>query len=184
MRDSSSLFLFSTVIYTSGRLAVLADGNIFAPLDDTTQPPSTTTASIGATQPPPITIAHSDLSNKCGDFGYVDCEDGHVRGDAGTTCTTACDGQCCVGIVACNGFTGIVCKDGSCSSGFACNNAVIPLVVNSCKDGSSVCERSPGQQGNIGSIVNSCTGDSACLNLGVRGEVGDVQDGIYACLST
>ncbi len=95
MRYSASLFLFSTIIFISGGLAVLADGNIFAPLDDTTQPP-------------PITIAHSDLSKKCGDVGYVDCENGIVRGDAGTTCEEACDGNCCQGTDACTGFTGIV----------------------------------------------------------------------------
>jgi hypothetical protein len=130
MRDSSSLFLFSTVIYTSGRLAVLADGNIFAPLDDTDG---------GDVIPGSSTITTPALSKspkECGRAGYVDCLLGFVRDDAdGTTCEQACEGKCCVGMEACTSFTGIVCQDGSCSSSYACSTATIALVMNSCLGG-------------------------------------------------
>ncbi|EJK66901.1 hypothetical protein THAOC_12128 [Thalassiosira oceanica] len=50
------------------------------------------------------------------DVGFVDCFDGFVRDDfLGVTCEDACDGNCCVGYLACNFFRGRVAKDGSCN---------------------------------------------------------------------
>ncbi len=43
--------------------------------------------------------------------GYLDC-----HGD----CKSTCQGQCCVGTSACLGFTGRICKDGSCNGDYAC----------------------------------------------------------------
>lgn len=109
--------------------------------------------------------------------GYIDCHYGAVRDDiSGTSCFTACGGNCCVGNYACDGFSGRVCKDGSCSSHNACAAATIPLVVNSCK-GERACMHAGGEGGVVLSIVNSCNGLDSCQSLAwFNGEVGDVQD--------
>jgi hypothetical protein len=93
--------------------------------------------------------------------GYVDCENGMVRGNdgnpTGTTCQAACEESCCIGTDACTGFTGLVCMDGGTCSGFrACRDAKIPFVVNSCK-GEQACDRAGNQYASITSgMVNCC----------------------------
>jgi hypothetical protein len=121
-------------------------------------------------------------SKKCGDAGYVNCVNGLVRDDAaGTTCEAACGGKCCVGAAACEGFTGIVCQDDSCSSDAACQSATISFVINSCKGGPSACFGAASSQG---VMVNSCTGLSSCENFGNGGKVGNAENscnGSTAC---
>ena len=75
----------------------------------------------------------------CAESDFVDCVNGFlVRSNDATTCAAACldvngDAKCCSGTDACTGFTGKVCKDGSCSGLSACLDANIPEVINSCK---------------------------------------------------
>ncbi len=71
--------------------------------------------------------------------GYVNCLYGKVRIRSYTRpCAYACEGKCCVGYDACDGFTGKVCKDGSCNGKAACSKADIPFVIDSCK-GDNAC---------------------------------------------
>jgi len=62
---------------------------------------------------------------------------------------------------ACVGFTGKVCKDGSCNGYKACENANISSVVNSCV-GRSACVKAGYLGGSIGNIVDSCKYEAAC----------------------
>ena len=87
---------------------------------------------------------------------FVHCLDGMEVGSS-ITCHAACfnvtgsgDYDCCTDPLDCNGFTGKVCADGSCSTkdgmvdptcnqndqdciyAGACENATIPFVANSC----------------------------------------------------
>lgn len=123
----------------------------------------------------------------CGVTGYVDCVNGFVRGDLTTSCATECSvggGSCCVGFQSCGKFTGKVCKDGSCNGSYACYDAIIPWVVNSCKSSGSSC-MSAGKGGTVGNIVNSCTERNSCKDIGRSGGiVGNIQDsctGISGC---
>ena len=154
-----------------------------------TESPSSKPTTAGQTPvgPPPFEV--------CGIAGYVDCDNGFVRGDSTTTCETACDGKCCTGRDACLFFTGKVCKDGSCEGGSACAFAKIPWVVNSCisidKRGMA-CYRA-GETLQITNMVESCQGFSACSWLGsvdqrgcrkCIGKVGEIRDsciGNLAC---
>ena len=90
------------------------------------------------------------------------------------TCAEACQdeygvGGCCVGANACDGFTGLVCRDadtstgfmGSCSGTNACRNANIGSVFQSCAEGYDSC-KDAGQNGYIGSMKGSCKGPRAC----------------------
>ena len=54
-------------------------------------------------------------SAKLCNAGYVDCVSGFVRG-SGITCVQACGSGCCQASKACNSFTGLLCKDGSCNT--------------------------------------------------------------------
>ena len=49
------------------------------------------------------------------------------------TCADACGGLCCEDTNACMGFTGKVCKDGSCSGQYSCINANIGFLKDGCK---------------------------------------------------
>ncbi|EJK52627.1 hypothetical protein THAOC_28079 [Thalassiosira oceanica] len=136
------------------------------------------------------------------DVGFVDCFDGFVRDDfGGVTCEEACDGNCCVGIQACNYFTGRVAKDGSCDAcrglgnffgerlnvsdgscvGFlAClyagsDGVLGPSISASCI-GVNSCLLA-GFFGSVGDLVGSCDGDSACEDMGYYGSVGNVMNG-------
>jgi len=109
--------------------------------------------------------------------GYIECDNGMAVIDGiAIPCKEACrqdDGtlSCCNGNWwyedyffegdACRGFSGKVCKDGSCRGGNACRNANIDYVVNSCIDGwmdSATC-----QSAQIYRAVNSCNGYYSCL---------------------
>ena len=67
-----------------------------------------------------------------------ECVGGIVSGDT-KTCHDECAGGCCTfddgGSLfdACDGFTGKVCRDGSCNGEQACDGATIKSVVNSCR---------------------------------------------------
>lgn len=124
--------------------------------------------------------------------GYIDCVNGFVKGSKGKiSCETACAGKCCVGNSACNLFTGKVCKDGSCS-GFwsACAYATIPKVVNSCHGRTWSCLNAgnKGNNGKVGSIINSCNDEYACNMLNSEsddvsavGHIIDSCNGFSAC---
>ena len=118
--------------------------------------------------------------------GYVDCVNGVVRGTL-TLCQQACGGKCCDGYLSCSKFTGQVCKDGnSCMGAYACRNAKIPFVVNSCK-GKSACDAVASFDGAAGHFVDSCNGLEACEHAGsggVRAGVKNIYkscDADYAC---
>ena len=92
------------------------------------------------------------------------------------TCFDECGGSgglCCQGNRACEGFTGRVCKDGSCTGDFACKDAYIPEVINSCKPlGSEVAGEShscfEAAMQRPFKMIDSCRGFSACSNMGSR----------------
>jgi hypothetical protein len=155
-----------------------------------------TTAS-GADVTPSSWIAPAVVST-CAEF--VECAGGFLADGSGTTCFEACDNgaACCYGNTACVGFTGKVCKDGSCSGYQACTGAKIPTVVNSCigknacreagqydgaitqiidscKNGYGACTYICARYGSIGSITGSCTGDYACYEMATQfGKVGNL----------
>ncbi|EJK76822.1 hypothetical protein THAOC_01394 [Thalassiosira oceanica] len=91
------------------------------------------------------------------DVGFVDCVDGYVRDDEGVT-SQACDGNCCVGSLACKYFTGRVAKDGSCDGNYACRYSRIDDVVRAQVVLEDSCYATSAQ-----SITDSsCTGEQAC----------------------
>jgi len=111
---------------------------------------------------------------RCKRKDTVDCVGGVNRDNITQTCAEACQdeygvGGCCVGANACDGFTGLVCRDadastgfmGSCSGADACRNANIGSVFQSCAEGYKPCEDA-GQNGYIGSMKGSCKGPRAC----------------------
>ena len=109
--------------------------------------------------------------------GYVDCVNGFVRTATSSTtisCEAACQGSCCVGPKSCDGFTGKVCRDGSCQGILACTNAKIPIVISGCQQ-NNACTNAGREQGSVESVVNSCSGIMACYQLGYNeGRVGNV----------
>lgn len=120
--------------------------------------------------------------------GYVDCKDGKLASDDTIYCSDACYNadtssyDCCYGVYACYGFTGKVCKDGSCNGDQSCELASIPIVVDSCKEFQScyavgyVAEGAPAN--NVGNFINSCTGSKACYNVAyaLGGGVGSLEN--------
>ena len=102
--------------------------------------------------------------------------------NTGKSCRDECDEKCCSGTDACTGFTGKICKDGSCNLVEACYYAAIPLVVNSCKG-----EYSCFYADRVRSMVNSCNGYGACSYVGYNSSVSatrfilDSCNGYYAC---
>lgn len=115
--------------------------------------------------------------------GFVDCVDGVLAGDSTITCADACEGNCCVGLMACDSFTGKICKNGSCLGYMACYNANIPMVMsNSCSGGQYACRHAGSENGTVGTIVNSCIGNWACDSVGRRG--GTVGDIINSCVGS
>ena len=108
---------------------------------------------------------------RCKRKDTVDCVGGVNRDNITQTCAEACQdeygvGGCCVGANACDGFTGLVCRDadtstgfiGSCSGKDACRNAKIGSVFQSCADGYDACK----DAGYIASMRGSCLGPRAC----------------------
>ena len=149
--------------------------------------PTTSSLSIASTTEMPSMSPTTAFSLHCpAAIGYVDCVNGTVRTNPGASCADACllqgEGKCCSGDYACTGFTGTVCKDGSCNGFAACYNASISSAVNSCK-GDYSCDSA----GQLGSVINSCNGYEACQYAGLRsGTTRDVRDSCnqnYACRS-
>lgn len=154
-------------------------------------------------------VVVSDITTTTCTAGFVECENGWAS--TGERCEDACQGQCCVDSVtesACTGFTGKICKDGSCSGREACKYSKIQVVVDSCTglgscysnsnrtaqivsscNGDGACSHltywlSDNPIGQIGSVVNSCNGNGACYYLGNFGQVGNITDscnGYYSC---
>lgn len=123
--------------------------------------------------------------------GYIDCKDGFLASNSSQSCKDACDGLCCRGnnrwfpvngyFPACDGFTGKVCKDSSCSGAAACSQATLPYVVNSCTFDYACRSASTS-----GSMVNSCGSSAACSGFGLSGVVGNVTDSCnygYVCMN-
>ena len=118
---------------------------------------------------------------------YVTCKNGLDISDStgGTTCYDSCvasgESLCCAytdvtgaTFNACSGFTGKVCMDGSCNGFAACQDAMIPSVVNSCIGG-QVCYNAGSEGGSIEKVSDSCKGTFACNCLGFfNGKVGNV----------
>jgi len=112
-------------------------------------------------------------------------------------------GKCCSGGLGgfrgsytnpCDGFTGSVCRDGSCSGKGACLNSKIDSVVRSCIGPSP--DTGPGgtcgsiaQYNNVsvGKIVDSCNGSRSCYDIaqryGTTKEIVNSCNGINACIS-
>jgi len=117
----------------------------------------------------------------------VDCDNGYVRDrNPQVTCAVACGGLCCIGSPSCGAFTGKVCKDGSCDGTYACNSAVIPEVISSCKPwgsqsdgGERSCRYAGGPSGNVGKMVDSCMGYRACDGMGYNGHVGNLTNSCH-----
>lgn len=120
---------------------------------------------------------------QCGLNGYVDCDNGFVKGQIGVSCHDACQGTCCTSSYGCHNFTGKVCRDGSCDGTEACKFATIPLVANSCK-GDYACYHVAKDGGKIGDMENSCIGYHACFRAAYNGTIGRVVNsclGVNAC---
>ena len=116
--------------------------------------------------------------------GFVTCCKGFegacdASGDptSDVTCRSACDGGslCCAQPSDCDGFTGKVCKDGSCSKTNtdaedgvtfygACYDATIDEVIRGCTGGSRICK-----DATIGKVVDGCIGYGACAAAGKNG---------------
>ena len=141
--------------------------------------PTTSSLSIVSTTGIPSISLTTAFSLHCpAEKGYVDCVNGTVRTNTSTTCADACllqgERKCCSGVYACTGFTGTVCKDGSCNGYAACYNASISSAVDSCKGGYS-CDSAR----QLGSVINSCNGYGACQYAGLRS--GTTRDVRYSC---
>jgi len=119
--------------------------------------------------------------------GCVDCRNGFevIDGETTTrTCHDACGGSggsCCSdgkGLDACDHFSGLVCKDGSCNAsngGKVCKDASIERVINSCIGGEAC--MNAGSNGFVGYVVDSCQGDMACESAGSDGgEIGIIRN--------
>ena len=87
----------------------------------------------------------------------VDCVNGYVRYSK-RLCEDACDGQCCVGHMACYNFNGYIYRDGkSCIGPSACQDSTIKEVKGSSCVGSSAC-----RQVTSSLVADSCNGTSVC----------------------
>ena len=120
------------------------------------------------------------IASTCDADKIVTCVNGFdVNSPGGTTsCYDSCAGDCCFygGSDACIGFTGKVCKDGSCSGAAACKNANIPLVVYSCK-GYQACEIAGFGGGTIGIVNDSGNEDRDGFKAGfLSGSMGGMND--------
>ena len=128
------------------------------------------------------------IASTCDEGNIVTCVNGFDVNSPGgaTSCYESCGGDCCFygGSDACIGFTGKVCKDGSCSGAVACEYANIPLVVNSCI-GYWACTRAGFYDGSIGNVIDSCNDRFACVKAGYAyGSIRNVHDscnGYIAC---
>jgi len=134
-----------------------------------------------------LILADSVITSSVCNKGFVDCRDGFevIDGETTTrTCHDACGGSggsCCSdgkGLDACDHFSGLVCKDGSCNAsngGNVCKDASIERVINSCI-GREACMNA-GSNGFVGYVVDSCQGDMACESAGSDGgEIGIIRN--------
>jgi hypothetical protein len=133
-----------------------------------------------------------NLQETCSE-GWVNCNNGKVVGNEAQTCFAACnDGQLCCGAGgslgtytnACSGFTGKVCKDGSCMSDQAgnpvCNGSTIPEVSGPSCVGLEACTYAT-----ITTEVSgaSCVGTFVCSEMtAVSAVTGGSCVGLRACL--
>mmetsp|Transcript_8851 Transcript_8851/g.14791 ORF Transcript_8851/g.14791 Transcript_8851/m.14791 type:complete len:287 (-) Transcript_8851:109-969(-) len=115
--------------------------------------------------------------------GFLICTNGmFYNGNAppGTTCAEYCNGQCCVGENACDGFSGTICRDRkTCVGKNSCRGARIGLVGNACR-GADACLYAGAADGTINAIERSCVGDNACYNTANGGDVRVIADGCNA----
>ena len=150
----------------------------------------------GGSYSPIDNIAKAD--NTC-DEGYVLCYNGDEVDSSGyatgKTCKDACGTECCVGEYtdpntgetynACDGFSGQVCKDGSCNGELACYNAFILSVIDGCKGNGACNFAAYGSPYYIEKIHGSCNGFRACDVAADYGgaifEIVDSCQGDYAC---
>ncbi len=157
-------------------------------VDSDILPAATDSAASGADTTPSNWIAPAIVST-CAEF--VTCDSGLLSDGSGITCFAACNGDCCtytdgsgISTDACYGFTGKVCKDGSCSGILACAYATIPSVVKSC-EGKYACQGAGIYGGSIIKIADSCHGDIACRYVGAGyGSIGSITGsciGYFAC---
>ena len=110
----------------------------------------------------------------------MDCVYGFVQGGSGRTCAFRCNGNCCTGDLACDGFTGKVCQDGSCNGEASCFYAnASGVLVNSC-NGDMACIWA-GRNGKVGNVIDSCDGPNSCDSIGAHaGGVANIQDSCNA----
>ena len=105
-------------------------------------------------------------STKCNSKDIINCVNGLTVIDNTTfTCAEACAGECCVGSLACSGFTGYICKDTiSCMGKQACQDANISSVLRGCNgDGAKyACKNAGADEGFIGEVIDSCIGKRSC----------------------
>ena len=129
------------------------DTGILNPVDTGTKGTDVIASSSGIT-----------ITSTCDTF--VTCKNGLDSSDPtdNTKCFDTCNNNCCTfddgsGNLddACSGFTGKVCMDGkSCNGKYACWNAYIPSVVNSCI-GDEACYKAGGDGGSVGNVNDLCT---------------------------
>ena len=172
--------LFNTIIIA---IAIVAFGSATDTIDS---------ADVGLNAN--LILADSVTTPSVCNKGCVDCRNGFevIDGETTTrTCHDACGGSggsCCVdgkGLDACDNFSGLVCKDGSCSNGGnACKGASIELVINSCI-GVEACMNAGSNGGSVGDVVDSCHGRHACAGAAAGGSISTIEnscrDGVYAC---
>jgi len=124
-----------------------------------------------------------NLGTKACRNGYLICKNGFFyNGNAPlyTTCADYCDGQCCVGLGACDGFSGTICRDRkTCMGDDSCGGAKIKFVGNACR-GKGACYKAGASYGNIEFIEKSCVGNNACNNAAYNGGVGTIRNGCNA----
>lgn len=103
----------------SGKGEKSGKGNqLFAP-----EAPPEDNGPFGALPPQAPEVFITDLKTPptCGE-GWVRYENGIPQGG------DSCSGECCVGDRACDGFTGHVCKDGSCDGEGSCSDATVDYI--------------------------------------------------------
>ena len=120
--------------------------------------------------------------------GYVECSNGNEVVNGVRTeriCQDVCNGQCCVESYACQYFTGKVCRDKSCKGWGGCKHSNIPYVVGPSCTGNSACKNIGNQGGAVDSIIRFCNGHTSCEELGhgSRGKHPTVGKSIDSCKS-
>mmetsp|Transcript_19646 Transcript_19646/g.30852 ORF Transcript_19646/g.30852 Transcript_19646/m.30852 type:complete len:264 (-) Transcript_19646:998-1789(-) len=134
-----------------------------------------------------LILADSVITPSVCNKGCVDCRNGFevIDGETTTrTCHDACGGSggsCCSdgkGLDACDHFSGLVCKDGSCNAsngGKVCKDASIERVINSCI-GVEACMNAGSNGGSVGDVVDSCHGRHACAGAAYGGSIDTIEN--------